>query len=651
MLADLKGSVNKIRLTEKKGVLSVYEAVVNSIQSNSKNIIVEIKKEKNPQLQLENQKDNIPEEIIKEIRIKDDGDGFTEENYNSFQKINSTHKLKLGGKGVGRLSWLVVFKNVIVKSTYKSEGKYKYREFVFNLNDEIKLIKNEEIHDENRKRVGTEIIFQNMDQRFEKSFPNTAEKLGRKILYHCLNYLIEKTFEIVVKDGVNEYKCKDEYNKNLSELTRQNEFELKDNTFEITYIPLPSSEINKHEIVFTADKREVKRKAINSQLYASPFDINGELKNIIIYVKGDYLNSIVTEDRTDFMFPDKDNSLYISESEIINAVTEKITEIYDKEISKIIEENEGRVDEFLTENPFYRNLFDDSDSKDKILKEMNSKTSHDELENKFEEIARSKRKVIKSSIKNLELKGEYQEKLEKVLVDIDKLNQLELAKYVTHRRIIIELLEKILCKKDEDSNYHYEADLHNLVFPMRETGEKINYDEHNLWLLDDRLAYYKFLASDIPFTKIKETKNTERMDIAIFNNPIAFSDKEIEDSHSNVIIVEFKRPGREDLKRITLEEQVYKYIDELEESKIKTTSGQRIEVSKNSIFNVYIVCEITDELKKELKKGDYKLMLDEQGYYKYNESYRAFIQIISLNKILKDAKLRNKIFFKKLGIF
>lgn len=41
-------------------------------------------------------------------------------------------------------------------------------------------------------------------------------------------------------------------------------------------------------------------------------------------------------------------------------------------------------------------------------------------------------------------------------------------------------------------------------------------------------------------------------------------------------------------------------------------------------------------------------MLDGQGYYTFNDNYNS--QVLSLNKVLKDSKLRNKIFFKKLEI-
>jgi hypothetical protein len=39
---------------------------------------------------------------------------------------------------------------------------------------------------------------------------------------------------------------------------------------------------------------------------------------------------------------------------------------------------------------------------------------------------------------------------------------------------------------------------------------------------------------------------------------------------------------------------------------------------------------------------------DGEGYFGYNQNYGAYIEVISYNKLLKDAKDRNKVLFDKL---
>ncbi|QQS87648.1 ATP-binding protein [Fusobacterium canifelinum] len=647
MLADLLGSVNRIKINRNDGVFTIFEAVVNSIQSDSKNILVELKTEKDKQSSFEIT-DKKEKDVLAEVIITDDGYGFNDENFESFKKINSTHKLKLGGKGVGRLTWLKVFENIEIESTYKQDKKYFFRKIFFNLYDEVKEVESKELPFGDQKQIKTTIKFKKPKGDFLEKFPITAEDLGEKILYHCLSYLIEGVFEITIKDNKNEYRCKDEYRSRLENDIKKDTIKINKEEFDIIYIPIDKKKLSKHEISFTANKREVYRRGMSGELLKSSFEIDKKEKYILAFIRGNYLDNSVSEDRTRFFFPDEDGGLFLSEKEIINSVSNKIITIFDKSIEIIREKNKNKINIFLNENPYYRAVYKYNET---IVDEINSRTTNDEIEEKFEKTVRQKLKEIKTNIKTLELNGNYQEKFEETIEKIDVLKQLDLAKYIVHRKIIIELFDKILEKKENDKNYYYEKDLHNLIFPMKKYGEEVDYNNHNLWLIDDRLSYHTFLSSDKPFNEFNENStNKERADLVILNNLISFSDKEVEELHSNVIIVEFKRPGRDSLIEYDLNTQIYKYIEELLDSKIKTKNGKRIEIDKNAIFNVYIICELSSELVKTLRRANYKELLEGQGYYFYNDSYNTLIQVFSLNKVLRDVKLRNKIFFKQLGV-
>lgn len=93
-------------------LLPLYEAIINSIHS------INEKAEKNPSFngeisihlerhpQLDGVK-NFPD--LKNIIIRDNGIGFHEKNYNSFNTSYSLYKEFIGGKGLGRFSYLVAF--------------------------------------------------------------------------------------------------------------------------------------------------------------------------------------------------------------------------------------------------------------------------------------------------------------------------------------------------------------------------------------------------------------------------------------------------------------------------------------------------------------------------------------------------------------
>lgn len=59
--------------------------------------------------------------VLEGISIEDDGEGFTNENVNYFDEICTSHKTQIGGKGVGRLSFLKYANDVTVKSQIDNE--------------------------------------------------------------------------------------------------------------------------------------------------------------------------------------------------------------------------------------------------------------------------------------------------------------------------------------------------------------------------------------------------------------------------------------------------------------------------------------------------------------------------------------------------
>ena len=87
--------------------------------------------------------------------------------------------------------------------------------------------------------------------------------------------------------------------------------------------------------------------------------------------------------------------------------------------------------------------------------------------------------------------AEFNEFFEKA----NDLNQSDLVRYVCHRKIILEFLKKLLELRNNEK-YHLEESLHNTIFPLGKTLEDAPECSHNLWVLDEKLVYHDFLASD-----------------------------------------------------------------------------------------------------------------------------------------------------------
>jgi hypothetical protein len=138
---DLPGRVGNIRLSKSDCLQPLFEAVVNSIQeigevkrkqraSSKGRVFVTIERSSE---QIFMKEGGLPfsNRPISGFTIEDDGIGFTEENFKSFQKSDTTRKIRKGGKGVGRFLWLKAFDGVKIQSSFQEGGQWKYREFDF----------------------------------------------------------------------------------------------------------------------------------------------------------------------------------------------------------------------------------------------------------------------------------------------------------------------------------------------------------------------------------------------------------------------------------------------------------------------------------------------------------------------------------------
>lgn len=174
-------------------------------------------------------------------------------------------------------------------------------------------------------------------------------------------------------------------------------------------------------------------------------------------------------------------------------------------------------------------------------------------------------------------------------------------------------------------------------------------------LLDDRLYFHRYLASDMPFSEMADTVSQEsedRPDLAIFHRPMAFSDSL--DQIGAVVLVEFKRPVRDNYQIGDAEKdpvtQVLKYVDTLKDGKARGARGQAINIRDGTPFYAFIVADLTPSLRRIMAQRDFKKMPDGDGFFYFHQHANCYIEVISFQKMLRDAKKRNQAFFDKLNI-
>ncbi len=100
-----------------------------------------------------------------------------------------------------------------------------------------------------------------------------------------------------------------------------------------------------------------------------------------------------------------------------------------------------------------------------------------------------------------ESKEKYLERLKEYLKTAHDIKKSDLANYVAHRKVVLDLLA-LAIQKQPDGKYSREDVIHSLIMPMQKDSKDVLLDNCNLWLIDERLAFHDYLASDKPLASI-----------------------------------------------------------------------------------------------------------------------------------------------------
>ena len=184
---------------------------------------------------------------------------------------------------------------------------------------------------------------------------------------------------------------------------------------------------------------------------------------------------------------------------------------------------------------------------------------------------------------------------------------------------------------------------------MRSTSDDMPYENHNLWLLDEKLSFCQFISSDKPFDN---AQGEDRADLLVLDGPVVVADsKNTGIAYDAITIFELKRPMRDDFNMednpIT---QLLDYAKKIKDDKAKDSRHRPIHASDTTQFYLYAVCDITPSLARVLERMSFTRTPDNLGAYFYNRELHAYIEVLSYDKIRNDSEKRNKVLFDKLGI-
>ena len=655
---DLEGRIKNFDLPKQKPLIPLFETIVNSIYAIEERQekedfegYIEVRIIREPQGVISGIESSVNEVIG--FVVTDNGIGLDESNMYSFLQSDSTYRAEKGGKGVGRFSWLKAFESTHVESVFLDDGIWSKRSFDFSLkspeiNDQ--LVESGEVQE-----YQTIVELKNYYPSYGKYVPKKADTIANNIMQHCLIYLMSpKCPKIVVIDD-EKYCVNDIFASKIRRDDNKVSFDIGEYNFSMLHIKVEDNSLGSSKLYLFANDRMVQEKDIEKEIV--DLDKNLYRKEGFFYVgilSGRYLDENVETTRTGFKIPEDSKDGDISLKDIVDGAKKEIEKYLSDYLESVAKDKSQRIQKYIsTEAPQFGHLLKYmSEDIATIKPNVTNAKLDDELykiKRKFDSTLKQENaEIIKNISVGAETLDSYKEKFKKQIEKISDSNKAALAEYVAHRKVIIELFKQGI-KANDFGQFTKEAYIHNLLYPMRRTSDEIEYQSHNLWLIDERLSYCDYISSDIPFDN---NPKEERTDILMLDKPVAVSDEQNTGrAYETIIILELKRPMRDDY---TQSEnpiiQMLEYVDRLSSNTVTDRYKRPIKVGENTQFYLYAVCDLTPRLRKIAETYDFLETPDKMGMYKYHDKKRAYIEVLSFDKLIGDAEKRNKILFEKLGV-
>lgn len=662
-LANMTGDiVNRIKRLPKPASTSqalqpIFEAVSNSIHA----ITDLYGEESSTKGKIKIEVTNLGNPDDTTIEIDDNGIGLEEKRFEAFKTTDTAFKISRGGKGVGRLLWLDAFSEIYIESVYKQNEKICVRQFRFVLreNDQIDIISEKE--ENSQRSCGTFVRFRGLRiSSYRKFFPTYAKVFTKHFGSHFLSDFIMGRSPLVMLgiDGSNT-----DFPSGITDMLDEERPEQFIETDEFGKLKLSSFIFKKeassdfdgmHQLHLIAGRRTVTTRKIDGLLGLSRF---GEKRDLVYHgcVEGEFLEERVNQERTGFNFgEDVANEIARLCAQNVRSTSLK-SETEEFDATRL-----ASMNNFLSEYPSFGFA-----SPDHLLDNTPKNAT------KPEDFARAlvphrirrdqqRRKKVQSIIDQVDndtdIPADFTNAVRDAADDVRAEEQRQLTEYILRRKLALDVLEVLIRKirKNKDKHlYHLEGTLHQFICPMRVRGDdyrKIEYTDHDLWIIDERLAFARYFASDVTFSQlIEESKNTERPDLLIFDKIHGLGIPG-EDPLERVMLIELKHPNREDYEDKYLPgNQIMRYLDELSDSTISAYNGEDLRISKDCVFHCFVVADIVGKLKVHTR--GWETTSNGRGkWMALKGDYRGSIEIIEWKDLIKDARSRNRAFVNVVQI-
>lgn len=597
----------------------------------------------------------------RQVTVTDNGNGFDYANLSAFLTPLTGNKYERGGKGFGRFMAFKVYSRVFYSSGQKqpdgmlTKGCYRYDPFS---NDDNLIVVEETdgagAHTHDR---GVTVLMRSPKADFEDYFAlegkerkhnHTAEDIVSAVLDHFLIEFIQKKvpkhFVLTIQGATfNLYKY---FHESLAVGgSRKEEIVIGTEAVEFTfdYFKVGEEHAKKHRLYFYANNRAASElESISSGLNSNPFtEMKGEDEfryYYLVAVSSEFFKSSQSRDRITNLHGKidynktkksiKDHLIAIAKAHILN-----LEQTYTSGRRSKMKE---QVDHLIAIDPLLRRGLGGKTSEEFVKKRGITETREQLAQDLFVERFRQKFDFTKLSEET-----SVEDLVRLVRDKIPEDAKEALAVYVAYRNNVIQVFRQLLNK--DDDGLATEDKVHKLIYPRYRDSEQIDYASHNLWLIDDDLAYARYISSDRTPEGNARRKGEFAHDLLINND-------------DELMIVEMKRPQKKDYDG-TKEADTKNPVDQLknqvldirERGKVITSGGREIAIDDTSMVRGYILADWNDKLERYLKTEDFiRTNFGGQMAYRYYRELNLIIEVLAFDRLIDRASNRNEAFVSML---
>ena len=670
----------------------IFEAISNSLEATSgKDDIITIRINKAKTL-------NQEQYSFLSIDIIDTGIGFNDDNFGRLRRLYDESKGQ-NNFGTGRVQYLHFFNNTDIYSVFEEEGlKYK-RRIVLSKNfyatqKSVIWSSEKEVVDIDTP-IGTMVSFYYplSDEDKEKYNELTTTELRDRILIHylsrfCLNrdnlqqikleYYINSicdkdSVQVITGKDIPQPDYTDSVQVNYSKISVDGNTIIKTpNTeeFIINSYSLPCSIQKRNEVKLTSKNETVEVSGIDFSIIKDSPKINNSY--LLFLISSSYLTQqdsdlrgqLAIYSKKDFL---KKRNLFSGEEQILTddieeKVTSSITTHY-KSISKVKESFESQIDELAEMFSLDRRILNEvgykaGDSDQSILKKVYEYNA--DISAKHDAGIKS----VMDSLKELtpsskDFKKKLNEKVKKVTELVPQINRTELVRYISKRKVILDLMQKTLDKQldcqqknSKGKKINHESFLHNILFSQHSDDPL----DSNLWMINDDFIHYKGISeSELRNIKVEnelffreDLTKEELEELTAYNRDKLGNRPDILlfPKEHKCIIIELK----------SMDADVSKFVSQVSQyaGGIRHSAKDRFEITT---FYAYLIGEsfTLNEVKRAnpfFKKAYYFDYLFCPNYPVDGGENRRdgemYIEVIKYSTLLERAVFRNKIFTNKI---